>query len=176
MALASKFITIANYINCNIFVKIWYVFSVITRLLATKLYQGLIFNGIWHAKLKFTFSKVVTQHPSKGTAAKIVQYYKQKNSINYISCTKWFLAVMTPRYIAFNLTKNWFGQTWAGMRNWYYMGRWIWKGGLHACPTLMWNIPMLLNRTYGSFVILYLLLKPGKIPFLLLLVLQTIQK
>ena len=38
--------------------------------------------------------------------------------------TKWFLAVMTPRYIAFNLTKNWFGQTWAGMRNWYYMGSW----------------------------------------------------
>ena len=38
-------------------------------------------------------------------------------------CPKWFLAVMTPRYIAFILTKNWFGQTWAGMGNRYYMGR-----------------------------------------------------
>ena len=28
---------------------------------------------------------------------------------------------MTPRYIAFILTKNWFGQTWAGMANQYYM-------------------------------------------------------
>ena len=32
---------------------------------------------------------------------------------------------MTPRYIAFTLTKNWFGQAWAGMGNWYYMGHWI---------------------------------------------------
>ena len=28
---------------------------------------------------------------------------------------------MTPRYIAFILTKNWFGQTWAEMGNQYYM-------------------------------------------------------
>ena len=84
--LPQNFVTIANYINCNIFVKIWYIFSVITTLLATKLYQGLVFNGIWHTKLKFTFSKVVTQHASKDAAAKIIQYYKQ-NSINYISCT-----------------------------------------------------------------------------------------
>ena len=28
---------------------------------------------------------------------------------------------MTPRYIAFILTKNCFGQTWAGMANQYYM-------------------------------------------------------
>ena len=32
---------------------------------------------------------------------------------------------MTPRYIAFMLTKNWFGQSWAGMGNGYYMGRWV---------------------------------------------------
>ena len=91
--LHQNFVTVANYINCNIFVKIWRVFSVVTRLPATKLCQGLIFNGIWHTKLKFTFSKVVTQHPSKDAAAKIVQYYKQNNSINYISSTdvsKWF--------------------------------------------------------------------------------------
>ena len=30
---------------------------------------------------------VVTQHLSKDAAAKMVQYYKQNNSINYISCT-----------------------------------------------------------------------------------------
>ena len=40
-------------------------------------------------------------------------------------CPKLFLAVMTLRYIAFILTKNWFGQTLAGMGNWYYMGRWV---------------------------------------------------
>ena len=32
---------------------------------------------------------------------------------------------MTPRYIAFILTKNWFGQTWAGIGYWYYMGCWL---------------------------------------------------
>ena len=63
------------------------MFSVITTLLATKLYQGLILNGIWHTKLKFNFNKLVTQCPSKGAAAKMVQYYKQNNNINYISCT-----------------------------------------------------------------------------------------
>ena len=40
-------------------------------------------------------------------------------------CPKWFLAVMTPRYIAFILTENWFGQNWAGMRNWHYVGHWV---------------------------------------------------
>ena len=40
-------------------------------------------------------------------------------------CPQKFLAVMTPRYIAFILTKNWFGQSWAGMGHWYYMGRWV---------------------------------------------------
>ena len=40
-------------------------------------------------------------------------------------CPKWFLAVMTPRYIAFILMKNRFGQVWEGMGNWYYMGHWI---------------------------------------------------
>ena len=32
---------------------------------------------------------------------------------------------MTPRYIAFTLTKNWFDQSWPGMGNWYYMGCWV---------------------------------------------------
>ena len=41
------------------------------------------------------------------------------------TCPKWFMAVMTPTYIAFTLIKNWFGQTWAGMGNWYYMGHWL---------------------------------------------------
>ena len=40
-------------------------------------------------------------------------------------CPKWFSAVMTPRYIAFTLTKNWFDQSWPGMGNWYYMGCWV---------------------------------------------------
>ena len=62
------------------------MFSVITTLLTTKLYLGLIFNGIWHTKLKFNFNKLITQYPSKGAAAKMVQYYKQ-NNVNYISCT-----------------------------------------------------------------------------------------
>ena len=115
--------------NCNIFVKIWYDSSVMTTLVTTKLYQGLIFNGTWHTKLKFIFNKVVTQHPIKGAAAKMVQYYKKNDSIliTYHAqiCPKWFLAVMTLRYIAFILTKNWFGQTWAGIGYWYYMGCWL---------------------------------------------------
>ena len=61
--------------------------SVITTLLTTKLYQGLIFDGTWHTKLKFIFNKLATQHPIKGTAAKMVQYYQQNDSINYIPCT-----------------------------------------------------------------------------------------
>ena len=85
--LNQHFVTIANYINCNIFIKIWYDSSVITTLLTTKLYHGLIFNGTWHTKLKFIFNKVVTQHPIKGAAAKMVQYYQQNYSIIYISCT-----------------------------------------------------------------------------------------
>ena len=85
--LHQHFVTVANYINCNIFVKIWYDSSVITTLLTTKLYQGLIYNGTWHTKLKFIFNKVITQHPIKGAAAKIVQYYQQNDSISYISCT-----------------------------------------------------------------------------------------
>ena len=32
---------------------------------------------------------------------------------------------MTPSYVAFILTKNWFRQTWAGMENLYYMGCWV---------------------------------------------------
>ena len=63
------------------------VFSVITTLLATRLYQGLIFNGIWQTKLKFNFNKLVTEYPSKGAPAKMFQYYKQNNNINCISCT-----------------------------------------------------------------------------------------
>ena len=31
---------------------------------------------------------------------------------------------MTPRYIAFILTENWFGQNRAGMGNWHYVGHW----------------------------------------------------
>ena len=85
--LHQHFVTIVNYINCNIFIKIWYDSSVITTLLTTKLYHGLIFNGTWHTKLKFIFNKVVTQHPIKGAAAKMVQYYQQNYSIIYISCT-----------------------------------------------------------------------------------------
>ena len=68
-------------------VQVFYVFSVTTTLLATKLYQGLIVIGIWHTKLKFIFSKVVTCHLNKSAATKMVQYYKQNNSINNISCT-----------------------------------------------------------------------------------------
>ena len=85
-----NFVTVANYINCNIFVKILNVFSVITILLATKLYQGLIFVGIWHTKLKFIFNKVVTQYPNKGAAAKMVRYYNQNDSINNTSYQKYF--------------------------------------------------------------------------------------
>ena len=108
------FVIVPNYTSCNIFVKIWYFFSVTTTLLATNLYQGLIFVGIWHTKLKFIFNKVVTQYPNKGAAAKMVRYYNQNDSINNIISKifpKWFLAVMTPWYIAFILTENWFGQT-----------------------------------------------------------------
>ena len=121
------FVTVANYITCNIFVKIWYVFSVIAIFRATKLYQGLIFIGIWHTKLNLIVNKVVIQHPNKDAAAKMVQYYKQNDSINNICtmCLKWFLAVITPRYIAFILKENWSGPTWSWMGNWYYMGRWV---------------------------------------------------
>ena len=92
------------------------VFSVITTLLATKLYQGLIFNGIWHTKLKVNFNKLVTQSSSKGAAAKIVQYYTQNNSINYISCINMSKIILGSNDEVYNiLTKNWFGQAWAGM-------------------------------------------------------------
>ena len=103
------------------------VFSVITTLLATKLYQGLIFNGIWHTKLKVNFNKLVTQSSSKGAAAKIVQYYTQNNSINYISCINMSKIILGSNDEVYNiLTKNWFGQTWTGMGNWYYMGHhWV---------------------------------------------------
>ena len=47
-----------------------------------------------------------------------VTYYAQ-------TCPKWFLAVMTPMYIAFTLTDNWYDQTSVEMGNWYYMGHWI---------------------------------------------------
>ena len=51
---------------------------------------------------------MVIQHPNKDAAAKMVQYYKQNDSINNICtmCLKWFLAVITPRYIAFILKEN----------------------------------------------------------------------
>ena len=124
--LHQHFVTVANYINCNIFIKIWNDSSVITTPLTTKLYQGLIFNGSWHTKLKFIFNKVVNQHPIEGAAAEIVQISKMIVLIAYAQiCPKWFLTVMTPRYIAFIVTKNWFGQTWARMGNWYYMGCWV---------------------------------------------------
>ena len=58
-----------------------------TTPVTTKLYQGLIFNGTWHTRLKFIFNKVVTQHPIKGAVAKMVQHYKKNDSVNYISCT-----------------------------------------------------------------------------------------
>ena len=73
--LHQNFVTVANYINCNVFLKIWYDFKVTTTLLTTKLYLGQIFNGTWHTKLKFIFNRVVTQHAIKGAAAKMVQYY-----------------------------------------------------------------------------------------------------
>ena len=49
---------------------------------------------------------MVTQHPSKDAAAKIVQYYRQNNSFSYISCTD-----MSKMIFGSNDTKNWFGQT-----------------------------------------------------------------
>ena len=47
----------------------------------------------------------------------LITYHEQK-------CPQLFLAVMTPRYIAFIPTKNCFGQTWAGIGNWH-MSHWV---------------------------------------------------
>ena len=118
--LHQNFVTVANYINCNIFVKIWHDFGVTNTLLTTKLYQLLIFNGTWHTKLNTPVRVALLQKWFNiiSNMGVLITYHVQ-------ICPKWFLAVMTPRYITFILTKNWFVQTWAGMGNWYYMSCWV---------------------------------------------------
>ena len=114
-----NFVTVANYINCNIFVKIWHDFGVTTTLLTTKLYQWLIFNGTWHTKQNTPVRALLQKWFNIiSKMVVLITYHAQ-------ICPKWFLAVMTLRYIAFILTKNWFGQTWAGIGYWYYMGCWL---------------------------------------------------
>ena len=63
------------------------MFSCYNYTFCYKIVPATSFNGTWHTELKFIFNNAVTQDPSVGVAAKMVQYYKQNNGINYISCT-----------------------------------------------------------------------------------------
>ena len=66
-------------------------------------------------------------------------------------CPKLFLTVMTPTYIAFILTKNWFGQTWPNQ--WFnIISKIIALITYHAqiCPKLFLTV---MTPTYIAFIL-----------------------